>query len=206
MSEYEALDTFVVFPFVWKSCLRASGPLGPLLYHLEKLFCIFKWHKYRQKIERLRFIIYAKKKSGVHYLNSFDQIFSSIFFWSGLFFGASYIVLSYFKYVYARNIYFFLIFSDYFIEDSYLVKFTIFWRKNSLTQPIYHCGGWKKWFNRLSSVQKPEKIENLGKNKKCFNYLSSLRSGTHRRAFLYGFKEKMTVKHTLVVGGNIKNW
>ena len=71
---------------------------------------------------------------------------------------------------------------------------------------MYHCGGWKKWFNRLSSVQKPEKIENLGKNKKCFNYLSSLRSATHRRAFLYGFEEKITVKHTLVMGGKMKNW
>ena len=156
------------------------------------------------------FVIYAKKKSGVHYLNSFDQIFSSIFYRSGLFFGAPHIVLSYFKCLYARNIYFFLISIDYFIEDSYLARFSRFfhnyWRKNSLTQPTCHYGGQKKWFNRLTSVQKPERIENLGKNKKCFNYLSSLRSGTHRRAFLYGFKEKITVKHTLVMGGKMKHW
>ena len=30
-------------------------------------------------------------------------------------------------------------------------------------------------------------------------------SGTHRRAFLYGFKEKITVKHTSVMGGKMKN-
>ena len=67
-----------------------------------------------------------EKKPGVHYLNSFDQIFSSIFFWSGLFFGASDIVFNYSKYLYARNIYFFFIFSDRFKKDSYLIKFTRF--------------------------------------------------------------------------------
>ena len=33
----------------------------------------------------------------------------------------------------------------------------------------------------------------------------SAKSGTHRRAFLYGFKENITVKHTLVMGGKMKN-
>ena len=151
-----------------------------------------------------------EKKPGVHYLNSFDQIFSSIFFWSGLFFGASDIVFNYSKYLYARFIYFFFIFSDrfkkrFFFNQVYQILH-IYWRKNSLTQPTCHRGRQKKWFNRLTSVQEPERIENLGKNKKCFNHLSSLRSGTQSRAFLNRFKEKITVKHTLVMGGKMKDW